>query len=141
VPTLQLTESQRLTVAEFATLYNEGQLWTPKQKRLKALGDTILSWYPDLLPAETELAVGTDSEVQIGARAIEKDWASMDAVCAAVGGPEALQAIADPTFKAVAGIIGNTAAAALQQETQTGHRKLKAVTIISVPRIELPKAA
>jgi hypothetical protein len=49
------------------------------------------------------------------------------------------------TFKAVAGKIGNERAAALQVESQTGHRKVKAVAAVSAPcqrlHVDSPKAA
>jgi hypothetical protein len=95
---------------------------------------------------QTERVAGTGCELQVGQKEIEKSWVSMTAVYEAAGGREAFETIATVTFEALAGIVGNTAAEALQQETQTGHRKLKGVAIISVPcarvlPIELPIAA
>jgi hypothetical protein len=138
VDTPQQTPEQIADNNEFYKLYNESRAWT--------LRIVILNRYPDLGADQTELAAGTGCEVQIGQQSIEKNWVSMTAVREAAGGPEAFEGIATVDFKALAGIIGNTAAAALQTEERTGYRKVTAVAVISVPcervlSAGLPRAA
>jgi hypothetical protein len=120
---------RRILIDELGRLQGEKQIWAPKEKRLAELTEQIRGWYADLAPDRTELAIGNDYEIQVGEQTIEKSWISMSAVSKAVGGIRRLAAVAlkTLTFKALAGVIGNTAAEALQVEAQTGHRKLKAV--------------
>ncbi len=94
----------------------------PNNKRLEFLSDEIQSWYPDLAANATALAVGDIYTVQVGEKAVVKSWKSLAAVSKAVGGARAFQKLVTVTFKALAGVIGNTAAEALQTEPQTGLR-------------------
>lgn len=120
--------------------------WTAKQRRLDEIKDAILGSYPDLPANQTAVVTGVGCEVHIGEKAIEKSWGvSFQALSKALGGWAKLQKLCTVTFKAVAGVIGNSAAEGLQVENQTGHRRLVAVAILAVPceRIltaEMPQA-
>jgi hypothetical protein len=139
VEALLLTPAQLAVVAEFGPLYNARKVWAPKEKRYKALCIEIQSWYPTLPAGETALATGMDYDVQVGEQATVKDWGSLSAVCKAVGGWQKLLKLCTVTFKAVSGVIGITAAAAMQVEAQTGYRKLTAVARVA-PAANLPLA-
>jgi hypothetical protein len=132
--------SRKLLTDEIGDLLRDRQIWAPKEKRLKVLMPVLLGWYPDLAANETEIAQGERYEIQIGEKAIEKDWASMDAVYDATGGLDVFKKVCTVTFKSLSGILSRTVCEALQVESQTGHRKLKAVARLS-PVIELRKAA
>jgi len=123
------TPEQIAAFDEFGDLYMESQVWAPRQKRLDDLKETIRSWYPDELLHPTLWAYpeGDRFVIQIDPRPIEKSWKSMAKVCKAAGGLKGLLAICDVTFKALAGVLGNSAAEALQTEARTGKRKLKAI--------------
>jgi hypothetical protein len=140
-PATSIDEANRKrALDEFGDLYNQSQVWAPKEKRLKELRTMIQNWYPDLAADKTEIAAGTRYDVQIGEKAIEKDWASINAVFDATGGLDVFKKVCTVTFKSLSGILGSTACEALQVESQTGHRKLKAVARLA-PVIELPLAA
>ncbi len=141
-----LNQSQRETVDEFGRLTLEVAALdfarNPKVKRLDELKPEICGWYPKLGANESQSAEGYTHKIEIGARSVVKTWKTMTAVAKAVGGWIAFRAICTVTFKAVAGVIGNTKAEALQVEEQTGYRKLKAVAILSAPcGRQLPPAA
>lgn len=142
-----LTESQRLIVDEAGKLILELAPFYGKQKRLDELKPLILNWYPNLGALEAEIAVGNTFEVHVGQKTIVKSWLSMDAVSAAVGGWEAFKKVCTVTYTALSeSPLGIKAAQALQTESRTGYRKMKAVAIVSVPcerelPVELPKAA
>jgi hypothetical protein len=139
-PTSSPTREQILDT--LGDLKREQAVWTPKEKQLNALSAEIQSWYPNLGANETAIASGARYDIQIGERAMEKTWASKQAVCKAAGGLKGLLKLCTVTYKALSGAIGNDAAAALQVETQTGHRKLKAVArIAATAEVPLDKAA
>jgi len=135
------TSEQIAIFDEFGDLYQESQIWAPKQKRLDALKETIRSWYPDeeLHPSRWAYPEGNRFVIQIDPRPFEKSWVSMAKVCKAAGGMRAVLAICDVTFKALAGVVGNSAAEALQIEARTGKRKIKAIQRLIA--VEMPKAA
>jgi hypothetical protein len=139
--------ARKTLIDEFGGLSRERDAWTPKGKRMDALAVEIRAWYPDLAADQTALAVGTLYEIQVGEKSIEKTWKSIAAVCKAAGGWPKFQKLCDVTFKALAGVLGNSAAEALQTEARTGNRRLKAVArvapaVVELPEvIELPKAA
>jgi hypothetical protein len=135
-----LTPAQIAVIDRFGRLYLEKQAFGPKLKELETLAAVIRFWYSDLPADQTALAIGTQYEVQVGEKSIEKDWTSMPAVSEACGGLQAFYELCTVTFKALSGVVGDTAAAALQTEERTGSRTLKAVPILS-DVLELPKAA
>ena len=140
-----LTPEQLAAVAEYGPLYAAKQVWAPKQKRMDELAPVICAIFPNLAAGEAALAEGAEYDIQIGERAIVKDWTSKAAVSKAVGGAKVFLKLATATYKAVSGVIGNTAADALQTAAQTGNRRLKAVArvapaVVELP-VELPKAA
>lgn len=134
------TANQIAVINEFGGLYSQSQAWAPKQKRLDALKDEIRSWYPNLAADATELASSNCYVIQIGAKSIEKSWASMADVYKAVGGLKAFLKLCTVTFKALAGVIGNTAAEAMQVEERSGSRSVKAIPAVPVV-FELFKAS
>lgn len=138
-----LTDSQRQKVDRYAVLDNERKRWSRQEREFYRLCKEIQSWFPDLGADETALAEGYKFEVEIGVKSKERDWISIAAVSEAVGGWKILKKICTVTFKAVAGVIGNAAAEALQSETQTGHRKLTPVAILGAKQTEpdSPEAA
>ena len=134
--------ANRAVVDEFCKLYALKQVWAPKAKRLDELTSQIRSWYPDLAPDATGVAAGTGCEVQIGECPVEKRWRSIHAVYKAVGGLKPFLSVCTVTFKAVADVLGNTRAEALQVSERGGSRRLKGV-MHATPAIvlEMPKAA
>ena len=139
---MSTTPTREQLVDEFGELSREAQAWAPKARRITALQTEIRSWYPDLAADQTAIAEGTSYDVQVGEKSIEKDWKSMAAVVKAVGGMKNVLKLATVTFKALSGVLGNSAAEALQVEARTGYRKLHAVARVTpAVAVDLPKAA
>jgi hypothetical protein len=127
-----LTNAQIAVIDEFGKLYGEKQNWTPRERRLEVLTETIRSWCPDLAADQTTVFAGTDCEIQVGEKPIEKYWISMPAVCKAAGGWKVFQKVCTVTFKAMAEVLGQSAAEALQTEARTVKRRLKAVAMTEI---------
>jgi len=142
-PTLDEAAARKLIVDEFGILQAERARMAPHEKRYEFLTDEIRSWYPDLAADATAIAAGDIYAVHVQERKIEKSWRSITAVCKAVGGAKVFQSLAELTFKACAGVIGNTKAEALQTEARTGNRKLVAspIPLVIEKAVELDKAA
>jgi hypothetical protein len=89
-----LTPAQIALIDEFGKLYGEKQSWTPRERRMELLTETIRSWYQDLPAEQTAIAVGTDCEVQVGEKPVKKSWISIPAVCKALAAGKTLRSSA-----------------------------------------------
>lgn len=127
-----LTPAQTAVIDRFGWIYTKKQAFAPLAKELESLAIQIRGWFPDLAADQTALATGTQYEVQVGQKSIEKDWRSMAEVRKAAGGLAEFYELCTVTFKGLSGVVGETAAAALQTEERTGSRKLVAVPILWV---------
>jgi hypothetical protein len=94
--------------------------------RLAFLKDAAKSWYPGLAASDQTTEVIGDYELQIGVRTFEKSWVSMAKVYEAVGSLSKFKSLCTVTFKSLSAALGAEKAAALQVETQTGSRRIKA---------------
>jgi hypothetical protein len=126
-----LDAAQTALKLEFAALDVWKRSVQFKITRHEKLTEELKPLYDDLgADAETTEQVG-DYELVIGARSMKKDWRSTREVYKAAGSLAKFLQVCTVTFKALSGSIGNDAAEALQVETQTGSRRIKAFAKIA----------
>jgi hypothetical protein len=123
---LQTAIERRPVLDEFHALYQKRRGRAPEEKRFEELTATIRGWYEHLAPHEGAVAYGTSCAIQIKPRSMKARWRSIAAVIKVIGIAK-YKAAATLTFDALAGLVGNTAAEALQVKDQTGTRKLESV--------------
>ncbi|MDP9171442.1 MAG: hypothetical protein M3N54_12550 [Acidobacteriota bacterium] len=128
---IEITPAQGATLAEFAELYLWQQSIAAKLGKLEKMKGEIKSWYDDQPAALDFTASARGYEVQVSARSIEKQWTSVRKVYKAVGSLKDFLGICTVTFKAVAEKIGAEKAEALQVESRTGSRRIKAFAQVS----------